>query len=384
MVIETRQKADDLAIAQTLLGGLASAVSSLVRSRGHCFLKILSRSDVVGRVDIYQSVSNPIGGPVFIRTGQVLSVADPDTGEQVIFDEFPVFGEFVRVIYINGGVAQAAFEMSAYLLPVGFRTGAAAGAIIPATTLLAGALISGRTNPSFAGVRQLGMVGNMARKIYHYGPQGILNAAAIGIGNAGWAMNISGFGMAVGFGVIFGERYCDVVNAVPGAGYELYPPVAFAGAQAIRRYQPYMSGWFFTPAGADLVDTRYWFGMFTANPGAFDSLDPNMSHSIGCLYSEGVNGGRYEVHSVGGVGPDTVVDTGIVVVAATWYFHELFHDEGASVWRYYIDGVNVAVIPDAVGPGLDVPHGNHGLYLTNKSGFGSTHLGVAEIYAEQS
>lgn len=271
--------------------------------------------------------------------------------------------------------------------PGSFGGGGGGGGGSNATVLASGRLISGRSAPSFVGARQLAKVGNMGRKYFHYGPQGVLNPGATGSGNAGIVCRITGTGMAVGIASIdpaFGEYYCDVVNAAPGAGYEFLFPGGFAPAQAIRRYQPYMSGWFLSPAAATLIDTRYWFGMFTANPGAVDSLDPTMGNSIGCLYSEGVNAGQYEIHSVGGVGPDTIIDSGVLVVPATWYLHELFHDEGAATWLYYINGANVAVVPDAVGPALDVPHGNHGLYLANKSGFGSTFLGVAELYCEQS
>lgn len=118
-VIQTRQLGDAIALAMAFLAGGGMSVSAIVRCKGHTGIKVLTRSDVAGTIFIYQSVTNPDGAPpVFVRTAFKASVADPDTAEQVIFDDFRVFGEFARVIYMNGVAPQTAFEADVYLLPI--------------------------------------------------------------------------------------------------------------------------------------------------------------------------------------------------------------------------------------------------------------------------
>lgn len=115
MITETRQHADDLVISQTPLGGNLSAISSIVRCEGHGVVKVMSRSDVAGTVNVFQAVSSG----AFALVVSIATTADPVTGEQVVFRAVNVFGKLVRVVYANGPASQAAFECSGYLVPLG-------------------------------------------------------------------------------------------------------------------------------------------------------------------------------------------------------------------------------------------------------------------------
>lgn len=119
LVVASRQRTEAFTISQALLGGAATVNSNILRCRGYGTVLVLVRSDVAGTVRILQSVTNPAGGPTFVQTDVEASGADPLTGEQVTYMVANVVGEFMRVRYVNGGVAQAAFEMIAYLLPSG-------------------------------------------------------------------------------------------------------------------------------------------------------------------------------------------------------------------------------------------------------------------------
>lgn len=118
---ETRQETEELAISQTLLGIGASVASAIIESAGFDSVRILVRANATspGTVEVYQAVSNPAGGPVFTLTKSQATAADPSTGEQVAFFSVKSFSGFMRIVYVNGGVVQTAFEMSAYLIPVG-------------------------------------------------------------------------------------------------------------------------------------------------------------------------------------------------------------------------------------------------------------------------
>lgn len=120
-VYHTRQKTDDLAIAQALLGPAASVLSSIRESTGHTGVKIIVRANPTspGTVEVYQSIDNPSGGPTFVLTESKATAADPNTGEQVAFFTSKVFGKFTRIKYVNGAVQQTVFQMSSYLIPVG-------------------------------------------------------------------------------------------------------------------------------------------------------------------------------------------------------------------------------------------------------------------------
>lgn len=120
-VFQTRQAVDPFVIAQTPLGGAASAVSDIVESAGHSAVKVLVRTDAgsAGTIEVYQSVTNPTGGPIFVLTESKATAPDPKTGEQVAFLNSKIFGEFTRIVYVNGATLQTKFQMSAYLIPVG-------------------------------------------------------------------------------------------------------------------------------------------------------------------------------------------------------------------------------------------------------------------------
>jgi len=119
MVIASRQKTETFVIAQTLLGIGATVNSNILRCKGYGSVHILVRANVAGTVRIFESITNPVGGPTFIQTNFEASVADPISGEQVIFLVLPVHGEFMRISFVNGGVIQAAFQIIAYLMPEG-------------------------------------------------------------------------------------------------------------------------------------------------------------------------------------------------------------------------------------------------------------------------
>jgi hypothetical protein len=127
-IYQTRQKVDDFTIAQTPLGGAGSAVSDVLESRGQGAVRILARANATspGTVEVYQAVTNPAGGPTFALTESKVTAVDPTTGEFVTFFDSIVYGEFARVIYVNGAGVQAAFEISAYGLPISAGSGSAA------------------------------------------------------------------------------------------------------------------------------------------------------------------------------------------------------------------------------------------------------------------
>lgn len=134
-IFETRQKVDGFNIAQALLGANASVLSDILLVEGHSSIKILARSDVAGTVEVYQSVTNPAGGPTFVLTESKAATVDPKTGEFVVFLDSIVYGEFARIVYVNGATPQAKFEMSAYAIPVssGPSTGGTTSAAEPCT-----------------------------------------------------------------------------------------------------------------------------------------------------------------------------------------------------------------------------------------------------------
>lgn len=118
-IYETRQQVEDFVIDQVPLGANASVQSNTLESAGYNAVRILIRTNAlaVGTIEVYQSPTDPNG--VFDLTDSKPTAVDPATGEQVAFFSSTIFGGYTRIVYVNGGVPQTVFQMSAYLIPVG-------------------------------------------------------------------------------------------------------------------------------------------------------------------------------------------------------------------------------------------------------------------------
>lgn len=75
-----------------------------------------------------------------------------------------------------------------------------------------------------------------------------------------------------------------------------------------------------------------------------DVTDPDFNYAIGIRYSDTLNGGKFEAYCQAAIGDETVVDTGVVVAANTWYVLKIAVNALATEAVFTINGVVVATI----------------------------------------
>lgn len=129
-IYETRQHVEDFVIAQAPLAGGASATSDTRLVKGYSSIRILARSNVAGTVEVYQAVTNPAGGTTFVLTQS--KAAALVGAEFVAFFDSVVFGNFARIVYVNGAGVQTVFAISAYAIPISGGSGGGGGATVQA------------------------------------------------------------------------------------------------------------------------------------------------------------------------------------------------------------------------------------------------------------
>lgn len=260
----------------------------------------------------------------------------------------------------------------------GLKYAPAGGAVSEATLSVHGIIGTGKTNPSFAGTRQIAVVPNMGRKYADYAPQGVTGARSP---STNWLIGMAVGATVMGISGSFGDKLYEVASGLNSSWLWSAPITAgWAAFFGLRNKNPYMSRWMYWPAAADIVNARVWYGMFQFDPTLTDTPGAN---TIAVLFSDGVNGNRWAIHAVDGAGTPTVTDTGIPVVDSVEYFIEIFHDEPNARWQVFINGIQF-LVADATGPGSAVAMNFVGTIRRNKSGANVAGVGCGGDYYEQS
>lgn len=134
--IQTRQKVERILSTDVALGASAALTSGVLRSEGYDAVVGLAVSDQAGQLRVLQAgeTTDQAGNLIpdtFVQTNLIPSIVDAFSGKNVVQLNTSVIGEYIKLVYENGGVAQLEFNFIAYLLPEAAIANVTATIIIP-------------------------------------------------------------------------------------------------------------------------------------------------------------------------------------------------------------------------------------------------------------